>query len=168
MGMISQSGGGVPVGAELPFHGGTVPDGFLLMYGQTVNIADYPALFTVLGTQHGGDGVTTFGIPDSRGRATIGKDDMGGAAANRVTVAGSGLDGAALGAVGGGESVTQSTAEMPSHSHLLNISSNNAAGPYYSIYQTTNAARMSSLSAGSGGAHRNMQPSIVANKIIKF
>lgn len=181
MGMISLSGGGVPVGAELPFHGGTVPDGFLLMYGQTVNIADYPALYLVLGTTHGGDGVTTFGIPDSRGRVTAGKDNMGGVAANRITLGVSGFNGQTLGAVGGGESHTLVTGEMPSHTHTQNAHSHsytagggisgagglgNSVGPQST--PSVNSATATNNNNGSSGAHRNMQPTLIANKIIKY
>lgn len=156
----------IPAGIEAPYHGGTVPPGWLLMYGQVVNIADYPRLFSAIGTIYGGDGVATFGIPDSRGRATIGKDDMGGTPANRVTTAGSGLDGKTLGAVGGGESVTLTEVQMPSHNHqtvpsVANGIVSNVGG---------NGARdlLGSTSAkGGSAAHRTVQPSIVANKMIK-
>lgn len=156
----------IPAGSEMPYHGGAVPPGWLLMYGQVINIADYPRLFGVLGTRYGGDGVATFGIPDSRGRATIGRDDMGGTAANRVTTAGSGLDGATLGAVGGGETVTLTEAQMPYHNHQSVPSVANG------IVQNVggNAARDllgSTSSKGSSAAHRTVQPSIVANKMIK-
>lgn len=161
---IRSNGSAIPAGTEAAYHGGTVPPGWLLMYGQVVAIADYPRLFSVLGTRYGGDGVATFGIPDSRGRATIGRDDMGGTTANRVTTAGSGLDGATLGAVGGGESVTLAEAQMPAHTH------NNSGGASTSGsfgYNAGNGNFVTTASKGGGGAHRTVQPSIVANKMIK-
>jgi len=168
---ISSNAGGVPVGAELPYHGGTIPVGYLLMYGQIVNIVDYPALFAVLGAVHGGNGTTTFGIPDSRGRNTVGKDDMGGTPANRVTVGGSGIAGATLGANGGGESVTLTAGQMPNHAHGL---TNNVYGSGVGSGAVIDGGSAKSSNgsigisaSGSGGAHSNMPPSLVANKIIK-
>ncbi|MBM9403426.1 tail fiber protein [Gluconacetobacter azotocaptans] len=96
--------GAVPVGAAMDFAGATAPPGWVLCYGQTVSRTTYAALFAVLGTVFGaGDGATTFGLPDLRGRATFGVDNMGGTAANLVTSAGSGLNGVQLGAVGGSQ-----------------------------------------------------------------
>src|SRR6266550_5491033 len=66
-----------------------------------------------------GDGSTTFNLPDLRGRTIAGKDDMGGSAASRLTSTYFGTSAAALGAVGGGESHTLTTAEMPVHNHTI-------------------------------------------------
>lgn len=169
---ISSNAGGVPVGAELPYHGGTIPVGYLLMFGQIVNIVDYPALFAVLGAVHGGNGTTTFGIPDSRGRNTVGKDDMGGTPANRVTVGGSGIAGATLGANGGGESVTLTQGQTPVHSHTnyVTASSGGSSSGISADYRTVllgSGTNVNSSSIGGGSAHSNMPPSLVANKIIK-
>ncbi|MDT9105773.1 phage tail protein, partial [Escherichia coli] len=80
-------------GTVLDFAGTTAPNGWLMCYGQAVSRTTYPNLFAAVGTTFGaGDGATTFNLPDARGRAVIGKDDMGGAAANRVTTAGGGID----------------------------------------------------------------------------
>lgn len=158
----------IPAGAEMPYHGGTVPPGWLLMFGQVVNIADYPRLFAAIGAVHGGDGVTTFGIPDSRGRQTIGKDDMGGTPANRVTVGNSGINGATLGAVGGGEVVTLTLSQTPAHEH--DVARDNIAAADTSRFAATstfNANKTPTSSKGSGGSHNNMPPSLVANKMIK-
>jgi len=164
---ISSNAGGIPIGAELAYHGGTIPNGFLLEYGQLALIATYPALYAVLGTIHGGDGITTFGVPDSRGRNTVGKDDMGGTPANRVTVGGSGIAGATLGANGGGETVTLTNSQMPVHQH--------GSGSYrrHDLTGGNNSGGAATFgisgipSDGGGGAHRTMPPSLVANKIIK-
>src|SRR5262249_47771020 len=64
-----------------------------------------------------GDGSTTFNIPDLRGYLLAGKDDMGGAAASRITAGASGIDGTVLGAAGGAQTVTLITAQMPAHGH---------------------------------------------------
>jgi microcystin-dependent protein len=104
---------------EIRLYGGTTaPTGWLLCYGHTVSRTTYAALFAVIGTTFGaGDGSTTFALPDFRGRAPFGQDDMGGSAAGRLTTAGSGVDGATLGASGGAQTVTLSTSEIPSHTH---------------------------------------------------
>jgi len=166
---ISSNAGGIPIGAELAYHGGTIPNGFLLEYGQTVLIATYPVLYSVLGTIHGGDGITTFGIPDSRGRNTVGKDDMGGTPANRVTVGGSGIAGATLGANGGGESVTLTAGQMPSHAHNTGGNNTVATGVWrvQAVANNSIAMNLPTDTSGSSQAHSNMPPSLVANKIIK-
>lgn len=100
-----------PVGMLAPFAGASAPDGWLLCAGQAVSRSTYAALFAVVSTTYGsGDGSTTFNLPDLRGRTAVGKDDMGGSAANRVTAGISGIAGITLGAVGGNENVHQ-------HSH---------------------------------------------------
>lgn len=73
----------IPTGMVTPFAGGSVPTGWLACIGQIITIISQPALFAVLGTVYGGDGATTFGIPDLRGRVTAGLD--GGA--GRLTTA---------------------------------------------------------------------------------
>lgn len=165
---IKRRGGSVPAGSMVDYAGGTVPAGWLLCYGQAVSRETFAALFLAIGTAHGaGDGVTTFNLPDSRGRTTVGKDGMGGTKANRVTTAVSGFDGDVLGEVGGGQSHTLTVAELASHAH-----SNGANYSGYS-YSHNGAGVTNGLSVinaganGSGGAHRNMPPSIVANKMIK-
>lgn len=79
--------GGVPTGSVQAFAGATAPTGWLLSYGQAVSRSTYSDLFAVIGTTYGaGDGSTTFNLPDLRGRAVAGDDDMGGTAANRLQV----------------------------------------------------------------------------------
>jgi microcystin-dependent protein len=60
------------IGQIVPFAGGFVPDGFLQANGQEVQIADFPALFNLIGATYGGDGVTTFAMPDLSGRTVVG------------------------------------------------------------------------------------------------
>lgn len=105
-------------GLTKDFYGSTAPNGYAFVYGQAISRTTYPALFAALGTTHGtGDGSSTFNLPDRRGRGSVGKDDMGGSAASRVTTAGSSFDGATLGAVGGAQNVTLTTTNIPSHTH---------------------------------------------------
>ncbi|MBB2200685.1 phage tail protein [Gluconacetobacter tumulisoli] len=112
--------GAVPVGAVTDFAGATAPPGWLFCAGQLVGRTAYAALFAAIGTLYGaGDGATDFALPDLRGRATFGVDNMGGAAANLVTEAGSGLNGVQLGAVGGSQMAASHTHAVtdPGHSH---------------------------------------------------
>jgi hypothetical protein len=81
----------------------------LLCDGSAVSRTTYAALFAVTSTAYGvGDGSTTFNLPDLRGRAVAGKDNMGGTAQNRLTTAGSSVDGVTLGASGGSQNRTLS------------------------------------------------------------
>ena len=110
--------GAVPVGVVNPFAGSIAPSGWLLCFGQAVSRSQYSALFAVLGTTYGaGDGSTTFVVPDMRGRSVRGKDDMGGAAANRVTSAVTGVNGTILGAAGGDQN-------HQSHAHANTVTNN--------------------------------------------
>lgn len=117
MSALGFSVGGVPYGVCLEYYGSTAPVGFAFPIGQLLNVADNPKLFAALGNVFGGDGVTTFGLPDRRGRAAFGKDDMGGAAAGRLTGQTGGIDGTALGGVGGAETHSIAEAELPAHTH---------------------------------------------------
>jgi len=113
----------IPIGASFEWDYGSaqIPSWVILQYGQAVSRTTYPALHNLAVAAfypHGsGDNSTTFNIADKRGRASAGKDDMGGAAANRITAAISGTAGTTLGAAVGVEGVTLATASMPSHSH---------------------------------------------------
>lgn len=92
--------GQVPVGVVLPWAGSVetrVPRGWLLCRGQTVPIASYPALHAVMGTAFDVAG-GLFTIPDMRGRFPLGKDNMGGTSANRVTNAAADTVGLSAGA----------------------------------------------------------------------
>jgi microcystin-dependent protein len=194
---LSLAGGmGVPSGTVCDFAGATAPTGWLLCYGQLVSRTTYADLFTAIGTTYGaGDGSTTFGLPDMRGRVGVGKDNMGGTAASRVTTAGSGVDGLTLGAVGGSQNHTLTTAQLASHSHTgttdssglhthtSNTDSRSADSAGTTCLKTASTPTgtfnitidssgahthaFTTATAGSGDAHNNMQPTIIFNKIIK-
>jgi len=110
---------GIPLGVALPYFGVTAPaSAFALPFGQAISRTTYVNLFNLVATSYGaGDGATTFNLPDLRGYLLAGKDDMGGAAASRITAGASGIDGTVLGAAGGAQTVALGTAQMPSHSH---------------------------------------------------
>jgi microcystin-dependent protein len=160
-------------GVVVPFAGTTEPAGWLFCYGQAVSRTTYAALFSAISTTYGtGDGSTTFNLPDLRGRVVAGQDDMGGTSANRLT---SPLNGDTLGAAGGAEGVTLTTAEIPAHSHSLPEGTSgtpieaNPGARFRGGYTNAGATSGSSTgtgSAGSGGAHNNVQPTIILNYII--
>lgn len=115
-----------PIGVIKLFAGITLPYGYLWCDGSAISRTTYASLFSAFGSADiytGGDGSTTFGLPDLRGRAAFGKDDMdnsvgtGGGAANRVTSGGSGITGTTLGASGGAQTVTLDVTQIPSHNH---------------------------------------------------
>lgn len=92
----------------------TPPIGWLLCYGQAISRALYAKLFGVIDTTFGiGDGSTTFNVPDFRGRIPLGKDNMGGASANRVTSA----QADAIGGAAGDETLAAHVHTGPSHVH---------------------------------------------------
>lgn len=116
--------GAVPVGAVMDWPGQTAPTGWIFGYGQAVSRTTYAALFAEYGTTYGaGDGSTTFNVFDGRGRVVIGKDDMGGTAANRITSAGCGIDGTTLGATGGLQT-------LQAHTHGLTAASAASSGAH--------------------------------------
>jgi len=120
-----------PAGTVNPYAGSTAPTGWLLCAGQAVSRTTYADLFAVVSTTYGsGDGSTTFNLPDLRGRVVAGEDDMGGTAANRLTSGGSGITGTTLGASGGAETVTLTSAQsgVPAHSHANTATFSGSAG----------------------------------------
>lgn len=166
------SAGGIPTGALTPFAGSSAPTGWLLCYGQAVSRTTYADLFAVIGTTYGsGDGSTTFSLPDMRGRVAAGRDNMGGTTAGRITSAGSGIVGTTLGAAGGAQTHTLTTAQIPSHTHGMTQAMpalTNAAGSVNRASSNTPAnASGTSDATGGGGAHNNTQPTIILTYIIK-
>lgn len=162
----------MPVGAVLPYASSSAPNGWMNCQGQELYRGDYPDLFAVIGTTYGaGDGSTTFKLPNLSGRVIVGQ--------------GSGVDltPRSMGTTGGAETHTLTTGEMPSHSHtsnavggtlgLMTADGNNTAGGGLdtsavepNLYAAP--AALSIDSAGTGGAHNNMQPFAVLNYIIKY
>ncbi len=107
------AGGARVVGEVADYAGGTPPAGWLLCDGSAVSRATYATLFAAIGTTWGpGDGATTFNLPDMRGRVAAGRDDMGGAAAGRLTIPGSGTQGTLLGETSGDE-------HLQEHLHVI-------------------------------------------------
>lgn len=131
------------------------PKGWAMCNGQLLPISQNQALFSLLGTTYGGNGQTTFALPDLRGRVPI---HVG--------------SGHTLGELGGEQAHTLTQAEMPTHTHVVNASSaatggsatanGNFLGGGNNVYRNTGA--LTTLSTGTvvnvGGsqAHLNMQP----------
>jgi microcystin-dependent protein len=93
------------IGEIRPFAGNFAPLGWAFCDGSLQAISNYPALFNLIGTTYGGDGQTTFGLPDLRGRAVIHQGQ------------GTGLSQYVMGERLGTESVTVSTTQMANHTH---------------------------------------------------
>jgi len=170
--LLTGLGGGAPPGALMPYAGTTEPSGWLFCFGQAVSRSTYAALFTALSTTYGaGDGSTTFNLPDLRGRVVAGKDDMGGSSADRLTDQSGGLNGDVLGASGGAETHTLSTAQLASHGHSLTNATSVVRSVSGSAYQSAGSigatASITASNSGSGSAHNNVQPTFILNYIIK-
>jgi microcystin-dependent protein len=183
----------VPLAGMIDFIGSIAPNSsFVLPYGQAISRTTYSTLFAIVTTTYGpGDGSTTFNIPDLRGRIVAGKDDMGGSAASRLTSTYFGTNASSLGAVGGSESHTLTTAQLAPHVHSNSLADGghvhgggqaggqNAFGGTNSAIQvgwfggagSTNSATtgitITNASAGGGSAHNNTQPTIVLNKLLR-
>ncbi len=93
------------IGYVTGFAGNFAPKNWAFCQGQTINIASNTALFSILGTTYGGNGTTTFQLPDLRGRAVVGAGT------------GPGLSTYMLGESTGALSVTLTTGQMPAHIH---------------------------------------------------
>lgn len=96
------------IGAIFLFAGNFAPRNYMLCQGQLLSIASYAALFSILGTTYGGNGTTTFGLPDLRGRMAVGQG------------AGPGIPAIVLGELAGSASATLTTSNLPAHTHQVN------------------------------------------------
>jgi len=90
------------------FGGNFAPVGWLACNGTLLSIAQYEALFTLLGTQFGGDGITTFAIPDLRGRIAVGSGQINNNGTNYV-----------LAQAAGTPNITLLVSNIPSHTHMV-------------------------------------------------
>jgi len=162
----------MPTGSVISFAGSTAPSEWLLCAGQAVSRTTYSGLFNVIGTTYGsGDGSTTFNIPDLRGRTTAGLDNMNGTDAGRLDWANT------LGTAGGLQTHTLTSTEMPFHHHDIHRNAGSTISftpggtvspPFYTPTQNSGTSWGSTQAAGGGGAHNNMQPTILLNYIIKI
>ncbi len=183
---------GIPIGGMIDFTGTTAPNSsFVLPFGQAINRTTYATYFAMVSTTYGtGDGSTTFNVPDLRGRVAVGKDDMGGSAASRLTGTSITTGGATtLGGSGGGETKTLLTANLPAYtpSGTIALNSNgtppNAIGAGYtptnavlgSGFQTIATSQIFNITGTFTGTAQGgtstpvavVQPSLILNKILR-
>lgn len=162
----------VPVGTVLPFAGATVPTNFLLCDGREVSRFTYQNLFNIVGIAYGAPtSSSVFKLPDMRGRVVVGKDNMGGASANRLTSSNADQ----LGGKVGTELHVLTSAQMPAHTHTYgdHVFASGAAGAEDGADDGTDANNVradtvrTTGSTGSGTGHENMQPSRTLNYIVR-
>ncbi|MBS1914164.1 MAG: phage tail protein [Bacteroidetes bacterium] len=145
-----------------------VPHGWAVCDGTLLNIADYPDLYQLLSTTYGGDGVTTFALPDLKGRVIVDS--------NAPTLP--------PGTSGGEAAHTLTVAEMPAHSHDVGttnvggaiatpggmfLAASNDASAVAMYRPTSDGSTLNSATiatVGSGDPHENMQPYLVMNYFI--
>lgn len=152
------------------------PKGWALCRGQAIAISQNTALFALIGTQFGGNGQTTFGLPDLQGRGAIGAGN------------GPGLTPQSIGQKGGTPTVTLLSTQMPQHNHTLNAAQLTPPNADQNVATPTTTARLgrsspnnlyiapvtpntqlipSSISTTSGSQpHENMQPFVAMNYCI--
>ena len=154
------------VGEIRMFAGNFAPAGWMFCEGQLLPISEYETLFNLIGTTYGGDGQSTFALPDLRGRIPI---NFG--------------NGFTLAETGGAETITLTVSQIPAHSHALlatttvatqqNPGGNVVAeaslfSPYITIPPTAAMAPASGGSTGGSQPHDNFQPYLCVDFIISL
>ncbi|HJW03590.1 MAG TPA: tail fiber protein [Azospira sp.] len=156
------------IGEIRMFAGNYAPQNWALCDGSQLPISGNEALFSLIGTTYGGNGVSTFALPDLRGRIPICQGQ------------GNGLTPRPLGQAVGTEGVALSQAEMPNHTHTLNAGAQaSAPAPQGNLPGTTSFnlyapavttpatfAGNAISNAGNGAPHNNVMPSLCINFII--
>jgi microcystin-dependent protein len=166
------------IGEIVMFGGNFAPRGWALCNGQLLSIAQNTALFSILGTTFGGNGTTTFALPNMQSRVPIHQGQ------------GPGLSNYVLGETGGSESVTLIQTQMPAHNHQTTVTITCADSPQTpidspvnavpagtsggaTVYASSGAAQMSASMAtatvavaGGSQPHENRQPYLCVNFII--
>jgi microcystin-dependent protein len=165
--------GSDPLLGSIEMWSGTfVPQGWAACDGSSLQISEYSNLYSLIGTTYGGDGITTFKLPDLRGRTPIGYGQ------------GPGLPNYVISQTGGEVSHTLATAELPSHNHafscnentttLLNTPTNNfpakssAGESNYAASSNENKSMGPNILkfVGSSQPHNNLQPFLAVYFII--
>lgn len=160
------------IGEIRMFAGNYAPAGWALCEGQLIPISENDALFTLIGTTYGGDGQSTFALPDLRGRLPIGQDPAGSSQTYL------------LGEAGGAEEVTLSVNQIPFHTHTWTVAANRSGTatipsgarlaqstsvtPYVQASPDTALAADAAAPVGGSQPHSNMQPYLCVNFIISL
>jgi microcystin-dependent protein len=154
------------VGEIRMFGFGFAPQGWALCNGQLLPISQNTALFSLLGTTYGGDGRTTFALPNMQSRVPVCQGQ------------GPGLSSYVEGQAGGAETVTLAAAQMPGHTHPVKASSSAAgsdqpggralarsASHIYTAEPDTSTVMNADMLGGAGGSqpHGNIQPYLAVN-----
>ena len=157
------------IGEIKMFGGSFAPAGWMFCEGQLLPISEYETLFNLIGTTYGGDGQSTFALPDLRGRLPVHQGN-----------------GFVLAETGGAEEITLTTQQIPAHSHPLLATSNPATAtapgssvtlgiaatatitPYGSDAPSTNLHPSMVGSVGGSQPHTNFQPYLCVNFIISL
>jgi len=156
------------VGEIRQFAGNFAPAGWMFCEGQLLPISEYETLFNLIGTTYGGDGQSTFALPDLRGRIPL---HFG--------------NGFTLAETGGVETVTLTVSQIPAHSHPLLATGNFATttspqsqvaaktsvanvSPYGTDQPTTAVSPSSICSVGGSQPHNNFQPYLCVDFIISL
>ena len=157
------------IGEIRMFAGTFAPRGWAFCDGQLLSISQNDALFALFGTTYGGDGRTTFGLPEARGRVTLHEGQ------------GPGLSNRPLGQKSGVENVTVTANQLPVHTHAAKASTDaaNAPNPSGAVLATPNVielysgdtqdvdmASTSITSTGGNQQHTNVQPFLCINCIV--
>ncbi|MFZ0041987.1 MAG: tail fiber protein [Solirubrobacteraceae bacterium] len=153
------------LGGIFMFGGNFAPQGYAFCNGQLLSISQNTALFSLLGTTYGGDGVTTFALPNLQGRVPIHSGN------------GAGLSPYVLGQNGGTENVTLTQGQMPAHNHVIQAGGAETtsfpagAVPAQNGAYTTGATPVQMASgaltnAGGSQPHNNIQPYLTITFII--
>ncbi len=153
------------VGEIRMFAGNFAPSGWMFCNGDLVSISEYETLFNLIGTNYGGDGESTFALPDLRGRIPI---HMG--------------NGFVLAETGGVEAITLTTAQIPAHSHPVlatsnaatlaapanNVTGQAAAKIYHPGNPSVSLSAAAVSNAGGSQPHSNLQPYLCVSFIISL
>ena len=157
------------MGQIVLFAGTFAPKNWAFCSGQSLSIQQNAALFSILGTTYGGDGVQTFNLPDLRGRVAVSQGQ------------GPGLSAYTLGQQSGQENVTLTVQQMPQHNHLVSVSNVAGSQPLPSnnflagssgridTFATAGNATLNQNSltqVGGNQGHTNIQPVLALNYII--
>ena len=150
------------------FAGNFAPNGWSFCQGQLLSIAQNPPLFNLIGTTYGGDGQSTFALPDLQGRVP-------------VHIGSNGQSTYVIGQTGGVESLTLTNGQIPSHTHPFPVSPNSAtastpvgtlpaawSSAQYTDSAPTGAMSTSVVASGGSQPHDNMPPFLVVSFIISL